>query len=221
MLHRLSSGRKRAVVALPLFIFSLGLSQPVDGGKQFRPPDLVEIVKLDSSIKLDIRYATTNNFMHRKMYTQARAFLQRQAAKALIRANARLHTRGYGLVVLDAYRPWSVTKKFWDETLPDRREYVANPKTGSRHNRGCAVDLTLYLLSTGGEVSMPTNYDDFSSRASPEYGGGTQEQRRARDVLRRALENEGFTVEKNEWWHFNYKGWQSYQILNIPFAELN
>ena len=204
-----------------LLMISFAVAQPDERGKQFRPPDLVELVTLDSLIKLDIRYATTNNFTNRKMYGQARAFLQRPAAEALVRADKRLRASGYGLVVLDAYRPWSVTKKFWDETPPEKRDYVANPKQGSRHNRGGAVDVTLYDLLTGEEVVMPSGYDDFSERASPDYQGGTSDQRRARDLLRHVLEKEGFTVEKNEWWHFNYKDWQSYQILDIPFEKVN
>jgi D-alanyl-D-alanine dipeptidase len=205
---------------LPLFICFFAFAQPDEHGKQFRPPDLVEIVTLDSTIKLDIRYATANNFTNRRMYTQARAFLQRPAAEALVRANKRLQAAGFGVVVFDAYRPWSVTKKFWDETPPEKRDFVANPREGSRHNRGGAVDVSLYRLSTGEEVPMPSEYDEFSVRASPDYGGGSAAQRRTRDLLRRIMEGEGFTVERNEWWHFNYRDWQSYQILNIPFEEL-
>jgi len=171
---------------------------------------------------LDIRYATTNNFMHRPVYRQARAFLQRPAAEALVRAQKALRPRGYGLLVFDGYRPWSVTKAFWDAATPEQRKigFVANPAEGSKHNRGCAVDLTLCELGSGAEVTMPSAYDEFSERAFPAYQGGTQESRRMRDLLRSAMEAEGFTVLKEEWWHFDYKDWPQYKILDIPFQAL-
>jgi D-alanyl-D-alanine dipeptidase len=121
------------------------------------------------------------------------------------------------VLVFDGYRPWSVTKLFWDVTPPAKREFVANPRQGSKHNRGCAVDMSLYDLANGREVEMPSAYDEMSPRAYPDYGGGTPELRARRDLLRAAMENEGFTVEPNEWWHFNYKDWRQYPILDIPF----
>jgi D-alanyl-D-alanine dipeptidase len=183
--------------------------------------DLVELVTLDSTIRLDIRYASANNFMKRPMYAQARAFLQRPAALALLRVHRRLRSDGYGLLVFDGYRPWSVTKKFWDETPPSKRTFVADPRKGSRHNRGCAVDLSLFSLVTGKEVQMPSPYDDFTPRASSQYPGGTPEQRRVRGLLRSVMEAEGFTVEPNEWWHFDYGKWHDYPLLDIPFEHLN
>ena len=188
----------------------------------FRQSDLVEVTNLDPTIKLDIRYATSNNFLHRPVYTEARAFLQRPAAEAVARANRALKSRGYGLVIFDGYRPWSVTKIFWDSASRYERkiEFVANPKKGSRHNRGCAVDLTLCDLKTGREVAMPSDYDEFSERAFPDYQGGNAEARAARDLLRRIMEAEGFTVYKAEWWHFDFNGWKEYPILNIPFENL-
>src|SRR6059036_3586595 len=123
---------------------SRGQEQPPKEGGTFRAPDLAELVKLDKTIKLDIRYATARNFVGRPVYTEARAFLQRPAALALVRAHHALHEKGYGLLVFDGYRPWSVTKLFWDVTPRSKRAFVANPKEGSKHNRGCAVDLSLY-----------------------------------------------------------------------------
>ncbi|MEW6509617.1 MAG: M15 family metallopeptidase [Bacteroidota bacterium] len=175
---------------------------------------------MDTTIRLDIRYATERNFMHRRIYAQARAFLQRPAAEALLRAHRKLMRQGYGLLIFDGYRPWSVTKKFWDETPPAKRKYVANPAKGSRHNRGCAVDLTLYNRATGGEVEMTSPYDDFSPRAAAMFGGGTPDQRRMRDLLRRAMQAEGFSVNPDEWWHFDYRDWRQYRILDIPFGAL-
>lgn len=203
------------LVAIPPVLHA----QPVEDGT-FRKPDLVELVRLDSTVRLDIRYATTDNFMGRPMYAEARAFLQRPAAEALVRAHRKLAAQGYGLLVFDAYRPWSVTKAFWDATPPEKRPYVANPKKGSRHNRGCAVDLSLYSRGTGKEVPMPSAYDDFSDRAAADYPGGTPEQRRARGILRKAMEAEGFRVNSEEWWHFDYKDWREYPILDLTFGEI-
>ena len=192
---------------------------PREAGR-FRPPDLVELTTLDPSIKLDVRYASERNFVGRPVYAEARAFLQRPAAEALVRAHRALQARGYGALVFDGYRPWSVTKLFWDLTPRDKRAFVADPRKGSKHNRGCAVDMSLYDLATGREVEMPSPYDEMSPRAYPGYAGGTSDERARRDLLRSALEREGFTVEPNEWWHFNYKDWRLYPILDVPFAKI-
>ena len=186
----------------------------------FRAPDLVELKRLDRTIRLDVRYATANNFTGRAVYAEARAFLQRPAAEALVRAARALRRQGFGLSVFDGYRPWSVTKLFWDLTPADKKQFVADPSKGSRHNRGCAVDLTLYDLKTGRQVSMPGGYDEMSERSHINYAGGAPEQRRLRDLLRAAMEAEGFHVYEPEWWHYDYKDWRQYPILNLSFAEL-
>jgi D-alanyl-D-alanine dipeptidase len=198
---------------------ALAASPPHENGK-FREPDLLELVSLDPSIRLDIRYATTNNFLGTPLYTQARAFLQRPAAQALLRALRRLKPFDYGLLIHDAYRPWYVTKIFWDATPPEGKIFVADPAEGSRHNRGCAVDLTLYDLETGKPIEMPGTYDEMSPRSFPDYPGGTSLQRWHRDLLRWAMESEGFTVDDHEWWHFDFKDWPEYPILNVPFEKL-
>ena len=185
-----------------------------------RAADLVELVKLDSSIKLDIRYAGTNNFLGKPVYPEARAFLQRPAAEALVAAHKDLAKDGYGLLIHDGYRPWGITKLFWDMTSGIQREFVANPATGSKHNRGCAVDLTMYDLALGTAVEMPGGYDEMTPRSYPDYTGGPPEARAKRDLLRRVMERHGFTVEPNEWWHFNYKDWPQYPILDIPFSAI-
>jgi D-alanyl-D-alanine dipeptidase len=195
-------------------------AQPPHETGNFRQVDLVELVTLDPTIKLDIRYATTNNFLSTPMYSQARAFLQRPAAEALVRANQSLREKGYGLLIHDAYRPWYVTRMFWDATPKDKKIFVANPREGSRHNRGCAVDLTLYDLKTSAAVKMPSGYDEMSERAYADYAGGTPEEKQRRAILRRAMEKEGFTVYPQEWWHFDYKDWKQYPILNVRFEDL-
>jgi D-alanyl-D-alanine dipeptidase len=210
----------RHVLAAILFCtLPLQDAPPKESGP-FRAPDLVEIVRLDRTIKLDIRYATPVNLAGRAVYSEARAFLQRPAAEALVRAHRALKARGYGLLVFDGYRPWRVTKLFWDVTPPEKHEFVADPSKGSKHNRGCAVDLSLYDLKTGREIEMPSAYDEMSPRAYPTYDGGPASSRARRDLLRAAMEHEGFAVETNEWWHFNYKDWTEYAILDIPFSDV-
>ena len=188
--------------------------------KATRTADLVELVKLDSTVKLDIRYAGSNNFLGKPVYKEARAFLQRPAAEALLAVHKELARSGYGLLIHDGYRPWAITKLFWDMTTGFQREFVADPKTGSKHNRGCAVDLTIYDLATGMVVEMPGGYDEMTPRSYPDYPGGAPEARAKRDLLRKAMESHGFTVESNEWWHFNYKDWTLYPILDIAFSEI-
>ena len=195
-------------------------AQPPHEAGDFRKPELVELITLDRTIKLDIRYATSNNFLSTPMYSQARAFLQRPAAEALVRAHHALKDKGYGLLIHDAYRPWYVTKMFWEATPEDKRIFVANPAEGSKHNRGCAVDLTLYDLKAGAPVKMPSGYDEMSERAYADYTGGTAEERERRSILREAMEHEGFTVYPQEWWHFDYKDWKQYPILNVKFEDL-
>ena len=195
-------------------------AKPPDEQGAFKATDLVELTAVEPGIKLDIRYATTRNFLGTPLYSQARAFMQRPAAEAVARAHRALAKQGYGLLVHDAYRPWYVTKIFWDATPPDKHDFVADPAQGSRHNRGCAVDLTLYDLKTGKPIEMPSLYDEMSERAYPTYAGGTREQTAHRDLLRKAMEAEGFAVYEFEWWHFDYKDWKSYRIGNVRFEDI-
>src|SRR5882672_3106323 len=194
-----------SLCAILLLSTALFAQQPPPEAGPFRQPDLVELVKLDSTIKLDIRYATKNNFLGRRVYKQARAFLQRPAAEALVRTNQALRKQGYGLIVHDGYRPWYVTKMFWDATAEDKRIFVADPAKGSRHNRGCAVDLSLFDLKTGLEVKMPSEYDEMTERSHINYACATPAARALRELLRRAMEAEGFAVYEPEWWHYDYK----------------
>ncbi|HET9531800.1 MAG TPA: M15 family metallopeptidase [Blastocatellia bacterium] len=215
---------KSALLSLAALFLVITVAQsqgpPKEEGK-FRAPELVEVKRLDPTIRLDIRYATSNNFVGRPVYKEARAFLQRPAAVALVRVNRALRKKGYGIVVHDGYRPWAITKLFWDITPEDKKEFVADPSQGSRHNRGCAVDLTIFDLRTGKTVEMPSGYDEMTERSHINYQGGTDEQRRLRDMLREAMEAEGFQVYEPEWWHYDYKDWKQYPILNISFSEID
>jgi D-alanyl-D-alanine dipeptidase len=175
------------------------VARPPDQDPNLAEPDLVEVRSLDPTIRYDIRYATTNNFMGARFYEAPRAYLQRPAAEALVRVHRRLRESGYGL---------------W------QKMFVADPANGSRHNRGAAVDLTLYERSSGRPVEMTGGYDEFSDRSFPEYPGGTSLQRWYRELLRGAMEAEGFQVFHLEWWHFDYRDWRRYPILNLRFEEL-
>ena len=202
-----------------ILLNSCSTKPPYENGN-FKTTDLVELIKLDTSIHLDIRYATNNNLEGRPVYKEARAFLQRPAAEALVKANKELLPLGYGLLVFDGYRPWSVTKLFWDLTSKENKKFVANPKEGSKHNRGCAIDLSLYEIATGKEVEMTGVYDEMSERSYPNYTGGTEVQRKMRDLLRSKMEAQGFNVYEFEWWHFDFSDWKSYRIGNIPFSAI-
>ncbi len=222
MMNKKRSHLLRAIFLEMVAILVFAACQPGPPREEgdFKDSDLVELIKLDSTFKLDIRYATGNNFVGRPVYPEARAFLQRPAAEALVEVNKALRQMGYGLQIFDGYRPWSVTKTFWDITPDDKKKFVADPAQGSRHNRGCAVDLTLFDLATGKQIEMTGAYDEMSERSYPDYMGGTEEQRKMRDLLRSKMEAHGFTVYAYEWWHFDYQDWQSYRIENIPFSEI-
>jgi zinc D-Ala-D-Ala dipeptidase len=205
------SGRLRAA--------ALAAKPPVEPPAK-RPFDLVDLTTVDPGIKLDIRYASSNNFIGFPLYERAAAFLQRPAAEALGRVQRSLAAKGYGLLIHDGYRPWFVTKMFWDATPASAHMFVANPAEGSRHNRGCAVDLTLYDLKSGHAVEMTGRYDEMSPRSYADYLGGTSRQRWLREVLRSAMEAQGFAVYPEEWWHFDYKDWSDYAIGTATFTQL-
>lgn len=178
---------------------------------------LVDIRTVNRNIRLDIRYATTNNFLKRKLYTVAKCALRSSVAQKLGKVQTDLEKIGLGLKVYDCYRPFSVTKQMW-EFLPDPN-YVANPARGSRHNRGAAVDLTL-VDRTGKELEMPTPYDDFTKKAHRDYNGGTAQSRKNRQILEDAMKKQGFIGITTEWWHFDSEDWQKFAILDISLTEI-
>lgn len=179
---------------------------------------LLEIKKYIPDIKLDIRYAGTNNFARQAVYKQARAFARLPVVKALKNAQDELKKSGLGLKIFDAYRPYSITVKFFD--IASDKNFVANPKDGSRHNRGCAIDLTLINLQTGKELSMPTPYDSFAAEASSDFMDLPTAVIKNRGILRSVMEKNGFKVLDNEWWHFDFKGWNNFELMDIPFEYL-
>lgn len=182
--------------------------------------ELIEVVSLDPSLKLDVRYARTDNFVGKVVYDEPRVFLQKPVAEDLVRAHLQLKNHGFGLLLYDGYRPWSVTKIFWDSVTVENRKFVADPATGSVHNRGCAIDLSMYRLSTGEPVVMPSDFDEMTERSYFDYPGGTPIERECRDLLRAVMEKNHFYGIKYEWWHFNHRLLKEYPILNLPFSEL-
>jgi len=215
------AGVRAAVRADPdaLRARALAASPPVETAEH-RPADLVDLSTLDPTIRFDIRYAGSDNFMGLPLYERAAAYMQRPAALALARAAQALKAKGYGLLIHDAYRPWFVTWMFWEATPPEDHMFVADPAQGSRHNRGCAVDLTLYDLKTGKPVEMPSRYDEMSGRSYADFIGGTTRQRAMRSLLREAMVAQGFEIYPEEWWHFDYKDWRHYGIGTQTFSEL-
>ena len=173
----------------------------------------------DFDIPLDIRYATTDNFMKQQLYPVAKAYLRAPAARALLNVQRDLAPRGLGIKVFDAYRPYRVTVAMWEPIKnPD---YVADPAKGSRHNRGAAVDLTLIDLKTGQEVPMPTPYDDFTPRAAHAFEDLPEDVRANRALLKEVMTKHGFDPLPSEWWHFDFRGWDRFELLDVPFDQLS
>jgi D-alanyl-D-alanine dipeptidase len=181
--------------------------------------DLIDLGTLNNTFKLDIRYATESNFTGKILYSEPKAYLQRDAALALNQAQEMLSDLGLGLVIYDAYRPLAVQKEMWS-IKPDRR-YVADPKLGSNHNRGMAVDVGLYDLETGSYLEMPTEFDAFNRKAWANATVGVSEMGRYnRSILKQIMKQCGFKMNTTEWWHFDYKDCRKYPVLDIPFHAI-
>jgi D-alanyl-D-alanine dipeptidase len=185
-----------------------------------REPDkrLVDVESAVPGVVVDVRYATANNFMHAPLYRVAKVFLRAPAAVALASVQRELRPAGLGLKVFDGYRPYSVTERMWE---PIRNpDFVADPAKGSRHNRGAAVDLTLIDLATGRELPMPTPYDDFTQRARQDFADLPVEVIANRATLCDAMMRHGFQPLPSEWWHFDYAGWQRFELMDVPIDAL-
>lgn len=180
--------------------------------------ELVNLATVAPDIKLEIGYATEKNFTGKKIYTLARAYVRKPVADALKKAQAEFNKLGYGIKVFDAYRPYKATVKFYEEYHDTT--YVASPYRGSRHNRGCALDMTLVVLKTGEELPMPTSWDSFDPQAWPTATVADPVIRKNRDLLISVMERNGFTVYEHEWWHFDFNGWKNYEVMDIDFEQL-
>jgi D-alanyl-D-alanine dipeptidase len=179
---------------------------------------LVEIKSYIPQIALDIRYATSNNFMHRPMYQQARAFARLPVALALKDVENELKAKGLGIKIFDAYRPYAITVKFYEQAKDTN--FVADPHKGSKHNRGCAIDMTLIDLKTGKDLDMPTGFDSFSKKAAAEYKTLPTAEITNRELLKSVMKAHGFKVNPTEWWHYDFNGWPNYPLLDIPFGQI-
>ncbi len=181
---------------------------------------MIELKSCIPGIVYDLRYATTNNFMHRLMYpaTTKNTFMRQPAVAALQKVQAELNQKGLGLKVFDAYRPYSVTVKFW-ELVKDER-YVANPSKGSGHNRGIAVDLTIIYLANGHELNMGTGFDNFTDTAHHTFTKLPEDILQNRELLRSTMEKYGFKAFESEWWHYFLAEGNRFEILDIDFNKL-
>ena len=180
--------------------------------------ELVDIEQYVPGIKLDIRYATANNFTGEQIYTQPKAFVRRPVAEALKNVQESLSKQNLGLLVYDAYRPYAATVKFY-EVYHDTT-FVASPFSGSRHNRGAAVDVSLINLTTGKELEMPTGYDSFSDTAAPAFSDLPESVKVNRALLIQVMNDNGFTVYPSEWWHFDYQHWEKFELMDLSFEQL-
>lgn len=181
---------------------------------------MVELKSIIPDIVYELRYASKNNFTSRRMYPAKtrNTYMRLKAALALQLVQNKLKPQGYGLKIWDAYRPYSVTEKFWDLVKDER--YVANPAKGSGHNRGIAVDLTIIELATGKELDMGTDFDNFSDTAHHSYTNLSAEVLRNRKLLRDAMEGAGFVFFESEWWHYSLPNPSKYELLDLSFALL-
>jgi len=180
--------------------------------------ELVDLEKIIPDMVMDIRYATTNNFMKEKIYTLSKAYARKPVAEALKKAQAEFKKMGLGIIMYDAYRPYKATVKFYE--LYHDTTYVASPYRGSRHNRGCALDMSIVDLKTKKEVKMPTEFDSFKKEAWPSTPIADPEARKNRELVIKVMKNNGFKVNSSEWWHFDFIGWQKYEVMDIDFEEL-
>ncbi|GCC53659.1 D-alanyl-D-alanine dipeptidase [Chryseotalea sanaruensis] len=180
--------------------------------------ELIDLASFVPGIMLDIRYATANNFTKEIIYKQTKAYARKPVAEALKKAQESFAAYGVGIKVFDAYRPYSATVKFY-EVYKDTT-YVASPYKGSRHNRGCAIDMTLVDLKTGKNLKMPTEYDSFKKEAWPSTIVKDAEVKKNRDLIISVMAKHGFKVNSSEWWHFDFIGWQKFDVLDIDFEEL-
>jgi len=181
---------------------------------------MIDVQRSIPNIILDLRYETTDNFMHRIMYPELpkNTFLRLPAIRALAQVQKELNKKGLGLKIFDAYRPYFVTEKFWELVHDDR--YVADPKKGSGHNRGIAVDLTIIDLKTGKEIKMPTGFDNFTDSAHHDFVDLPEDVLLNRKLLKETMEKFGFKEFATEWWHYSLPDPEKYEVLNLSFEQL-
>lgn len=180
---------------------------------------MVDLKQRMHNIVLDLRYAGSNNFMKEKLYPAiTTTYLRKPAADSLFKIQVQLKEMGLGLKIFDAYRPYSVTEKMWLPVQDDR--YAADPKKGSGHNRGVAVDLTLIYLATGEELNMGTGFDNFSDTAHHAFTNLPEDILQNRLLLKKNMEQYGFKALDTEWWHYSLPNAKDFELLDIDFKKL-
>ena len=186
-------------------------------GKTIR---FLELTESSHWVRLDVRYAREDNFIQRKVYSAPRVFLLEHVAADLLSVHRELSAHGFGLLLFDGYRPWSITKLFWDLSDENTRKFLADPADGSSHNRGCAVDLGLFELATRAPVSMPSDFDEMNEKSYRDYPGGDANSRTKRDLLRALMERNHFQGIENEWWHYNHASRREWPVMDFSFEEI-
>ena len=221
MLCSLSMNKGTLLGQIPsLFVLVLSLRAdeprpvPTTPSPTPQPTDFVEVIKTIPNIVIDLRYATAHNFFKKRLYGSDRCYLRRAVVEKLALVQKDLNQQGLGLKIWDGYRPLSVQWQLW-KVVPDTR-YVADPRQGSRHNRGAAIDATLIDLKTGQELPMPTGFDDFTPKAAADYPDVPAEALHHRRILHEAMKGQGFTPLSTEWWHFDAPGWEKYPVSDEP-----
>lgn len=202
--------------------YNLDLTQTIEAyNRQVSANPQMEMADIGKSVKgivMDIRYATPDNFTGEKIYTSAKAFARKPVVEALQKMEDSLACHHLGLKIYDAYRPYAATVKFF-EVYPDTN-FVANPRHGSKHNRGCAVDVSLVELSSGKEIPMPTRFDDFSEKAAADFPNLPDTVLTNRKLLSGVMAHFGFLPYQAEWWHYDFSGWENYKLMDLSFGEL-
>lgn len=205
---------KKYISILVLFLLSCNASWSQED-------QLIELKEIIPYLRYDLKYASNQNFTGKRVYpknTQS-TYLVKEAAQSLKNIAKELEAKNLGLLIWDAYRPYRATVKFW-KMIHDER-YVANPAKGSGHNRGIAVDLTLYEISTGELLEMPTGFDNFSDTAHHDCMMLAEKKIMNRQLLKNTMEKHGFKSLETEWWHYAWPNDRNYPIMNIPFKRLN
>lgn len=193
-----------------------GYLRSIAGKPGFEMTDLQSEIP---GIAFDIRYASANNFFHKKIYPSVNTtYCRKKAAAALAGIQLELNKKGLGLKIFDAYRPYSVTQKIWQQVKDER--FAANPAKGSNHNRGAAIDLTIINISTGEALDMGTDFDSFSDSAHHNFTSFPEAILQNRQLLKSVMLQYGFEIFETEWWHYTLPDAKQYELMDLSFEQV-